>query len=82
MYIYIDINIYIYIYISKQLDRPDAEWTFYFTWEMNSTIKKTFYTCSTESLFLRYKKVSKKADKLVSFLECSVHIFLGHDGCV
>ena len=37
---------------------------------MNSTINKTFYTCSTESLFLRYKKISKKAVKL------------GHDGCV
>ena len=48
---------------------------------MNSTINKTFYTCSTESLFLRYKKISKKAVKLGSFLQCSVHIFLGHDGC-
>ena len=46
---------------------------------MNSTINKTFYTCSTESLFLRYKKISKKAVKLGSFLQCSVHIFLGHD---
>ena len=34
---------------------------------MNSTINKTFYTCSTESLFLRYKKISKKAVKLGSF---------------
>ena len=32
-----------------------------------------------ESLFLRYKKISKKAVKLGSFLQCSVHIFLGHD---
>ena len=48
---------------------------------MNNTVKKTFYTCSTESLFLRYKKISKKAIKLGSFLQCSVHIFLGHDGC-
>ena len=49
---------------------------------MNSSINKTFYTCSTESLFLRYKKISKKAVKLASFLQCSVHIFLGHDGCI
>ena len=44
---------------------------------MNSTINKTFYTCSTESLFLRYKKISKKAIKLGSFLQCSIDIFLG-----
>ena len=48
---------------------------------MNSTIKKTFYTRSTKSLFLlRYKTISKKAVKLGSFLQCSVHIFLGLDG--
>ena len=47
---------------------------------MNSTTNKTFYTCSTVSLFLRYKKISKKAVKLGSFLQCSVHIFLAHDG--
>ena len=27
-------------------------------------------------------KIFKKAVKLGSFLQCSVHIFLGHDGCV
>ena len=49
-------------------------------WKINeSAIKKTFYACSMESLFLRYKKISKKAVKLGSFLQCSVHIFLGHD---
>ena len=48
---------------------------------MNSTINKTYYTCSTESLFLRFKKVSKKGVKLGSFLQCSIHIFRGHDGC-
>ena len=31
---------------------------------MNSTIRKTFYTSSTESLFLRYKKIFKEAVKL------------------
>ena len=31
---------------------------------MNCTIKKTFYTSSTESLFLRYKKIFKEAVKL------------------
>ena len=48
---------------------------------MNSTINKTFYTCSIESLFFRYKKFFEEANKLGSFLQCSVHIFLGHDGC-
>ena len=43
---------------------------------VKSTINKTFYTCSTELLFLRYKKIFKKAVKLGSV---SVHIFLGHD---
>ena len=46
---------------------------------MNSTNNKTFYSFSTESLFLRYKKSSKKAVKIGDFLQCSVHIFLGHD---
>ena len=46
---------------------------------MNSTINKTFCTCSTESLFLRYKQISKKAVKLGSFFQCSGQIFLGHD---
>ena len=49
--------------------------------QMNSTFNKTFYTRLTElSLFLdfRYKWISKKAVTLGSFLQCSVHIFLGH----
>ena len=33
-------------------------------------------------LFLRYKKISKKAFKLGSFLQCSVQIFLGHGGWI
>ena len=41
---------------------------------------KTFYTFSKESLFLRYKKISKIVVKLGRFLQCSVHIFLEHDG--
>ena len=49
---------------------------------MNKTISKTFCTCSTKSLFLRCNKISKKAVMLGSFLQCSVHIFLGHDGWV
>ena len=47
-------------------------------------LKETFYTCLTESLLfldLRYKQMPKKAVKLGIFLQCSVHIFLGHDGC-
>ena len=35
---------------------------------MNITINKTFYTCSTELLFLGYKKISKKAFKFASFI--------------
>ena len=46
---------------------------------MNSTINKTFYTCSAESLFVRYKKISKKAAKLGSFLQYSVKIFIETD---
>ena len=49
---------------------------------MNGLISKTFYTCSTQSLFLRYEKVSKKAVKLGSFLNCLVPTFLGHEGCL
>ena len=37
--------------------------------QMNSTINITFYACSTESLLLRYKKISKKAVKIGSFLQ-------------
>ena len=33
---------------------------FVLPWKLkNSTINKTFYTCYTESLFLRYKKISR-----------------------
>ena len=39
------------------------------------------FTLVTESLFLRYKKISKKAVKLGSFLQYSVHLFLRHDDC-
>ena len=45
---------------------------------MNSTMNKAFYTCSTQSLFSRNKKISKKAVKIGGFFQCSVHIFLGH----
>ena len=45
--------------------------------QMNNTINKAFYTCSTKSLFLRYKKVYKKAAKLGSFLQCPLQVFLG-----
>ena len=61
---------------SKQIDRPDAVGN-----KINSIMNKAFYTCSTESLFLRYKKISKKAVKIRGFLQCSVHIFVGHNGC-
>ena len=48
---------------------------------MNRTINKTSKTYSTERLVLRYKKISKKTVNLGSFLQCSVHIFLGHVEC-
>ena len=47
---------------------------------MSSTISYIIYTCSTKSLFLRYKKISKKVVEMVIFLQCSVQIFQGHDG--
>ena len=36
--------------------------------QMNNTIKKTFYTCSSESFFWKYEKNFKKAVKFRSFL--------------
>ena len=58
---------------SKQQDRPDAlrnkwiaQWAKRFTHVLPAG--------STESLFLSYKKISKKAVKLVSFLQCLVNI--------
>ena len=48
---------------------------------MNNTINKAFYTCSTESLFLRYNKMVRKIVKIGTFLLCSIHTFLGHDAC-
>ena len=62
---------------SKQPDGLDAVWKLYFIYLWNKCIIQF-----TESLFLRYKKISEKAVKLGSFLQCSVHIFLRHDGCV
>ena len=67
---------------SEQIDGANVVRKLYFTLEkMNSAINKTFCTCSTESLYLRYKKVFKKGVKISDFFQCSVHIFLGHDGC-
>ena len=47
-----------------------------------STFNKTFYTCSRKSLLWSYNKSFKEVAKLGSFIQCSVYIFLGHDGCV
>ena len=64
---------------NKNSKRPDCILT---KKKMNSTISKTFYTCSTEALFIRYKKIFKKTVKLDgSFLQYSVHIFVGYDDC-
>ena len=52
---------------SKQLEGPDAVRKLYFNFEINELHNwQNFYTCSTESLLLRYETISK-------------HIFLGHD---
>ena len=48
---------------------------------MTSTINNAIYICFRESLFFRYKKVSRKAVNIVGFLQFSVHIILGYDGC-
>ena len=64
---------------SKQLDRPNAVRKLILPWkQINNTINKTF---SHESLFLRHKETFKKDVKIVRFLQCSVHILLGLDGC-
>ena len=42
---------------------------------MNSTINKTFYTSSTKSLFLSYKKMFEKAVKLVVFFNVQYMYF-------
>ena len=50
---YIKLNIQ-----NKQIDQMQCENSI-LSWKLISdTINKTFYTCSTESLFLRYKKIS------------------------
>ena len=44
---------------NNQINQMQCE-NFMLPWKlMNSTINKTFNTCSTESLLLRYKKTSK-----------------------
>ena len=53
---------------NNQIDQVQCE-NFILPWKkMSSTINKTFYTFSTESLFLRCKKISKRAVKLGSFV--------------
>ena len=61
---------------SKQPYQTDAVWKLYVILEINDTINKTFYTCFTDLLFLMYEKIFKKAVKLGSFIQCSVHMFL------
>ena len=45
---------------------------------MNSTTSKTFYTCSAESILEHVQE----SCQVRYFFQCSVHIFLGRDGCV
>ena len=61
---------------SKQPYQTDAVWKLYVILEINDTINKTFYTCFTDLLFWMYEKIFKKAVKLGSFIQCSVHMFL------
>ena len=61
---------------SKQPYQTDAVWKLYVILEINDKINKTFYTCFTDLLFLMYEKIFKKAVKLGSFIQCSVHMFL------
>ena len=49
--------------------------SFVLPWIANEQHK--VYTCSTKLLFLSFKKISKEAAKLGSFLQGLVHIFLG-----
>ena len=70
---------------SKQLDRPSALRNFILLghkWiaQLARLLARRFLY-STELLFLRYKKIFKKAVKTSSFLQWSVHVFLDHDGC-
>ena len=64
----------------KQPDRQDAI-LFYLGNKWIAELKKLF-TSSSELIFWRYEKVSKKDVNLSSFLQCWVYIFLGPDGCV
>ena len=42
---------------------------------MSGTIDKTFFKCSAEWLFLKYKKISKKAFKLGSLFNAQyIHL--------
>ena len=38
--------------------------------QLDSTINKTFNTCSTESLFLKYNEISEQTEKIGGFLQC------------
>ena len=54
---------------SKKSNQPEHCENFILVWkQMNSTVNKTFRTCSTKSLFLRYKKISNKAVKLGDYV--------------
>ena len=63
----------------KNYEKPEEELPCCFKIDLsnltNGTANKIFYTCSTESFLLRYKKLSKEGAKQGSVLQCSVHIF-------
>ena len=61
---------------NNQINKIQCENFFYL---VNKLIAQL--TCYTESLFLTSKKISKKAVKLGSFLQGSLHILPEHDGC-
>ena len=47
-----------------------------------SSSSNNFFHMFYRVVLLRYKEINKKAVKLGSFLQFSVHVFLGHDGCI
>ena len=61
---------------NSQINQIQCE-NFILPWKkMNTTIHETFCTCSTESMFLRYKQISKKAVNLGSFFNVQCIYFL------
>ena len=69
---------------SKQLDRPDAVRKFILPLKNRilpfSTIKNFSHMSCRVVVLKVYENFQENCEK-GSFLQCSVHIFLGHDSC-